>query len=132
MKALLSNRDSIRDLEVCHARSGFSPRHLCAIKRHEQVQQVPGNQLTYLGGYTLGTPSHLLGSGLPDGRRPLRFLSLEDPTGRLRQMISHGARRNGMSLAPGDLVVDLAHVLGLPGRVIWRGAQRTQSPQWSG
>ncbi len=45
--------------------------------RHEQVQKVPGNQLTYLIGHVFGAPSHLLGRGLPDRSRPVGFLSLD-------------------------------------------------------
>jgi hypothetical protein len=45
-------------------------------------------------------------------------LSLEDPIGTLREVAGHGANGNGMTFALGDLVVDLADVLGLPGRVV--------------
>ena len=86
--------------------------------RHEQVQQVLGNQLTYLGGYKLGTPLHLLGKCLPDGRRPVGLLSLEDPEGSLGEVAGHSADGDGMALSLTDLIVDLAHVLGLPGGMV--------------
>ena len=66
----------------------------------------------------MGTPLHLLGRGLPDGRRPLGLLSLEDPEGRLCQVARHGADGDGMSIASTNLVVDPTDVLGLPGGVV--------------
>ncbi len=70
-----------------------------AVERQEHFQQVPGNQLTCLGGHKLGAPSHLLGRGLPDGRRPVGLLTFEDPEGTFGQMTSDRAHSNGMPLA---------------------------------
>jgi hypothetical protein len=66
----------------------------------------------------LGTPLHLLGRGLPDGRRPVGLLSLEDPEGSLRQVASDGADGDGVAFALAYLVVDVADILGLPGGVV--------------
>jgi len=81
----------------------------------------------------LGTPLHLLGRGLPDGRRPVGLLSREYPEGGLREVAGdavklHERRRRRrrrpvrlderFTLALTDLVIDLADVLGLPSGVV--------------
>ena len=46
------------------------------------------------------------------------MLSGKYPEGSLREMVGDGADGDGVALALRDLVVDLAHVLGLPGGVM--------------
>lgn len=98
-RAAVKTYEALRSDRSPAALGRFSRKHLFAVKRHEQVQQVPGNQLTYLDGYKLGTPSHLLGRGLPQGRRPVGFLSLDDPESCLGQVTSHRTHSDGMAFA---------------------------------
>jgi hypothetical protein len=50
-------------------------------------------------------------------------LSLEDPGGTFGHVTSHSAERDGIVLALGDLVVDLADALGLLGRSMAGGVK---------
>lgn len=65
-----------------------------------------GGRLTYLRGYTLGAPSHLLGRRPPEGRWPIGFSFLEDPVAALSQVA--GALEERQDLRPPWLARRLA------------------------